>query len=124
MYGKHHSEETRRKISEYLKKDGRMAGKNNPNYGKHHSDDTKKKISERLKKGGKLAGKNNPMYGNTRFRGENSSNAKLTNDKAREIKVLIKENKLNLREIAKIYNVSPECISAIKNNRTWINIQI
>lgn len=45
--GKHHSEETKRKISE-LKK-GKYAGENNPNYGKHYSEETKRKISESKK---------------------------------------------------------------------------
>lgn len=39
MYGKHHSEETRKKLSEANK------GENNPFYGKHHTEETKKKIS-------------------------------------------------------------------------------
>ena len=38
--GKHHTEETRKKISEANK------GKNNPFYGKHHTEETKNKISE------------------------------------------------------------------------------
>lgn len=38
--GRHHTEETKRKISEAKK------GKNNPNYGKHLSEETKRKISE------------------------------------------------------------------------------
>jgi hypothetical protein len=40
FYGKHHSEETKKKLSEANK------GENNPNYGKHPSEETKKKISE------------------------------------------------------------------------------
>lgn len=40
--GKHHSEETRRKLSESHN------GNKNPLYGKHHNEDTKKKISESL----------------------------------------------------------------------------
>lgn len=43
LYGKHHTEETRRKISEATKDE------NNPFYGKHHSEDTKRKISEATK---------------------------------------------------------------------------
>ena len=39
MYGKHHTAEAKRKISEA------MSGKNNPMYEKHHSDETKEKIS-------------------------------------------------------------------------------
>ena len=44
MYGKHLSEETRRKISEAEK--GKLTGEKHPFYGKHHSEKTKKKISE------------------------------------------------------------------------------
>ena len=43
--GKHHSEETRKKISESNK------GENNPMFGKHHSAETRKKLSESLKGG-------------------------------------------------------------------------
>ncbi len=39
MYGKKHSDETRKKISKML------SGKNNPMYGKHHSNEVKTKIS-------------------------------------------------------------------------------
>ena len=38
------SEDHKRKISESLK--GRNSGKNNPFYGKHHSEETRKKLSE------------------------------------------------------------------------------
>lgn len=91
MYGKHHSDETKKKIGysskkrwrdpEYLKKmqnrpkqcgekngmygDHRFAGENHPMYGKHHTEEAKRKISERSK------GENNPMYGDHRFAGEN-----------------------------------------------------
>lgn len=57
MKGRHHSEESKRKFSEYRK--GRHAGVNNPMYGKHLSEETKKKLSERF------SGENNPMYGKT-----------------------------------------------------------
>ena len=40
LYGKHHSEETKRKMSEAKKCE------NNPLYSKHLSEETKKKISE------------------------------------------------------------------------------
>lgn len=39
MYGKHHTAEAKRKISEATR------GENNPMYGKNHTDETKKKIS-------------------------------------------------------------------------------
>ncbi len=61
MYGKHHTNETKEKISNALK--GLMAGENNPMYGVHLevSEETRKKISESNK--GLLIGDKNPMYG-------------------------------------------------------------
>ena len=47
FYGKHHSEETKRKISEAKK--GKLLGENNPNYGKKHTKEVREKISERVK---------------------------------------------------------------------------
>ena len=43
MFGKHHSGETRKRISESLK------GEKSPNYGKHLSGETRKKLSEAIK---------------------------------------------------------------------------
>ena len=59
MYGKHHSEETKLKLSEankgkHLSEETKLKisevrkGKNHPLYGKHHSDETKKKMSEKV----------------------------------------------------------------------------
>ena len=42
--GKHHSEETRKKLSDAHK--GKQVGENNPFYGKHHSEESKKKMSD------------------------------------------------------------------------------
>lgn len=50
-YGKHHTEETRRKMSENRK--GKYVGENNPNYGHYWSDELRRKMSETMK------GKNN-----------------------------------------------------------------
>lgn len=41
-YGKHHTEETREKISSTLK--GKFSGENHPMYGKHHTEETKQKM--------------------------------------------------------------------------------
>lgn len=47
FYGKHHSKETRDKISNARK--GRFCGENSPLYGTHPSEETKKKMSESAK---------------------------------------------------------------------------
>ena len=47
MFGRHHTEETRIKISKNRR--GLTSGKNNPMYGKKHSLETKQKISNSLK---------------------------------------------------------------------------
>lgn len=44
FYGKHHTEEAKKKISEARK--GKYCGENNPNYGKKITEEQKKKISE------------------------------------------------------------------------------
>jgi len=55
MFGKKHSEDSIRKMSEAHK--GKMIGEKNPFYGKTHSEETRKKISETHK------GKPSPMKG-------------------------------------------------------------
>ena len=53
--GKHRSEETRKRISESKK--GKYIGENNPMYGKHLSEEARNKLSEIN------SGENHPMYG-------------------------------------------------------------
>lgn len=72
FYGRNHSDETKKKISESNKgkhrsdevkkrmsvsRKGKFCGENNPNYGKHPSEETRRKMSE------KRRGENNPHYG-------------------------------------------------------------
>lgn len=52
FYGKHHTEESKEKISKNRK--GKCAGEEHPFYGKHHTEESLKKMSENRKgKGGK-----------------------------------------------------------------------
>ena len=52
FYGKHHTEETKEKISKNKKR--KRAGQNHPFYGKHHTEESLQKMSENRKsKGGK-----------------------------------------------------------------------
>lgn len=75
MYGKTHTKEARKKISECSKNREvtpefitKMiiinSGKNNGMYGRSHSESAKKIIATKLKQRGGHAGKQNPNYGN------------------------------------------------------------
>jgi group I intron endonuclease len=104
LFGKHLSEETKKKISQTLI--GKMVGENNPMFGKHLSEETKKKISESQK--GKhcseetkrklseaLSGEKSPKYG--------KSLSEETKDKLRKAnlgKHLSEETKKKLSEAA------------------------
>jgi hypothetical protein len=91
-------------------------GEKNYNFGKHRSDEVKNKISEKNK------GECHPMFGIKRS-GEKSGNHKLTERKIIQIKMLFKLGFKNI-EISKIYNISPEEISSIKNKRSWSHIKV
>ena len=69
MYGKHHSEQSKRQMSLHSK--GKTAGSKNGMYGKHHSEKSKQLMSLHSK--GKTAGEKNGMYGK---KGMNSINGK------------------------------------------------
>lgn len=88
-FGKKRSSETCKKLSESKK------GKNNPNFGKITSKEIKKKMIN-----------NNKYY-------------KLSEKLVIEIKLLFIENKLKIKEIAKLYNVSSKTIYDIKNKKRW-----
>lgn len=66
FYGKHFSEESKKKLSNALK--GKMAGEKNPFYGQKHSEETKQKLSEYA---AARIGELNPNYGNHALAGEN-----------------------------------------------------
>lgn len=66
FYGKHHSEETKQKLSKDRK--GKGVGENNPFYGKSHSEETKQKLSKYAST--RIRDKN-PNYGNHTLAGEN-----------------------------------------------------
>jgi group I intron endonuclease len=114
--GKHLSEETRKKISESL-------------IGKHPSEVTRKKISEALM--GKLTGENHPMFGkhlseetkeklSEAQRGENHSQAKLSWIQVKEIREKYFTGNYFQKELAEEYNVHKSDISHIIQNKTWV----
>lgn len=56
-------------------------------------------------------------------REENHYNAKLNTEMVKSIKNLLR-NKLSLRKIAKLYNVSASAINSISLNRSWKSVEI
>jgi hypothetical protein len=109
--GKVNSEKTRKKISEALK-------------GKPLSLETRKKLSE-SHKGKKFSDETKMRMSRARkgisrpdISGEKSGRAKLSEEKVKEIRELLKEG-MSLRKIADIYGVSFYSIFCIKKERTW-----
>jgi hypothetical protein len=91
------------------KPDNSKPGKLNPFFGHHHSDEQIQRWKNNMK--GKNAGSKNPA-------------AKVNESQVKEIKILLKENKLKKTEIAKLYNVSKCLIGDISKNRTWTHVII
>ena len=102
-YGKHHTEESRKKIS---KNHADVSGENHPMYGKHHSEESKRKLSESRK--GKCCGENNPSYGKT---GKLSNNAKAV------ICITTKAVFYTAKEAGEYYNINYKGISECLNGR-------
>jgi group I intron endonuclease len=115
-YGKKHSEETKRKISEATKgrkswSEGKkrpehsekMKGENNPFYGKTHTDEAKKKLSEIRKKAAREKG-----------------GKKLTIELAREIRARYNsEEDTTIAQLARDYGISRSFCSGVIKNIYW-----
>lgn len=103
------TEETKSKISKSNKGNIKRIGRKlsdehkeklrKSHLGKSLSDETKQKISKK-------------------FKGENHPRAKLTQNKANEIRLLF--GSLKMKEIANKYNVSVNTIELIKMNKLWV----
>ena len=93
FYGKHHSEETKLKISNSNKKHFSIK-ENTPMFEKHHSEKTKLKISK--SRTGKYFAKNNPNFGK-----KHTEESKLKISNGHKGKILSEEHKNKLRKIMK-----------------------
>ncbi len=56
------------------------------------------------------------------FEGINNPKCKLSEKNVIEIRLLLKEGKLNQREIAKIFNITYSQVSKIKLNQIWSHV--
>jgi len=55
--------------------------------------------------------------------GSKVSTAKLTEDEVKEIKYLIRQSKLTIKQIANMFNASGSMIQDIKSEKTWKHIE-
>jgi group I intron endonuclease len=78
MDGRKHNEETKKRYSEQNK------GSKHWNFGKHWDDETKRKISETQKKNGKNKGENNPRYRKGLFGEKNPMFGKKLSDETKQ----------------------------------------
>jgi group I intron endonuclease len=126
MYGKHHSEETKKKMSasKLGKPSGALGrkhsdenkaiwslqrtGPGHPMYGKHQSKEARQKISQVKLQNGKT-------------KGEKHWKATLTNDQAIKISSLFQNDKMKISEIAKLYNTNYQIIYRIVKGLTFKN---
>jgi group I intron endonuclease len=109
-FGKSPSEETRNKQRK------KMMNINNYFFGKHHTENNKKRIN--------MIRKEKFKNGELNFKGNNSPNHKLTEDQVIQIKLLLKEGMLTQQEIADMFQIKRETVSAIKNGKIWSYIKI
>jgi len=138
MLGRHHSEESCRKMSEWRKV--HSIGEGNGFYGKRHTPETLKKISESLK--GKVVGERNGMFGKygelnpffgkkhteeTRkvmsehhadVHGAKHPRTKFTESDVKDIIKLLLDG-VPTKEVAKMYKVSLSCITGIRSHKNW-----
>lgn len=95
--------------------------------GCHNDGNPENNLIENLRWDTRSANVKDSIKHNTRFQADNTGSknhfAKLNEKQVRIIRWLLKENKLSLTEIAKIFGVHYSTIYDIKNNKTWKHIK-
>jgi group I intron endonuclease len=109
MLGKHHTPETKQKMSED------RIGEGNPFYGKRHTQQSRQIMSQNPNR--KYFGEDNPFYGK-HFTGDDNPFAKLTAEIVIEARKLHKEGMTFVR-LSKKYDVSESAISRAVRGLTW-----
>lgn len=124
--GGKHSEETKAKMSLAHKGSKRSAqaclnmaagkmGEKNPMFGKPHSEEHKRRLSENMK--GMMNG-GSFQKGHSNSLGERHPQAKLNEEKVREIRRLLTTG-MPQSQVAALYGVSRGCILAVNTHRSW-----
>jgi group I intron endonuclease len=100
-----------RSLSDKKERSNFSTGKGNPMFGRHHTNESVNRMSLTRKENGTA-------------RGANNSKAKLNETQVKEIKLMLKEGKLQQKEIATIYNVRASAIQKIASGKNWDHITI
>jgi len=126
FYGKHHSDETKDFLSAVAKERYKNPEDNNF-YGKKHTEKSIQKIKIALsdptvktKQVESKLGNKNPMFG---IVGSQHHNAKLDEEKVRQIKILLKSRQKK-STIARLFNISESSIRFIEIEKTWAHVKI
>lgn len=93
-----------REIMTEINKNKAKSGKDHHMYGKHHTDDAKRKIREKGK--GRVNSEKQKLIAKELFTGKTNPNYK--NIDLEEVIRLIKEEKLTIKEIANLFNITKE----------------
>lgn len=126
MYGKtrNFSEETKEKMGKAFR--GKTLSEKHKqkiseaHEGKTHSEEVKKRLSEIHK--GKTLSEEHKKKMSKAHEGEKSSSAKLTKEKASEIKWLALNSNKTQKEIGNKYGITKNSVSNIKLEKTWSHI--
>ena len=100
MFGKKHSEETKKKMS--VSKKGLQSCEKNPMFGKHHSEESKKKMSQNHYD---CSGEKNPMFGK-----KHSEESKKKLSDAKKGKPMSEKQKKKLSKIVLQFTLDGELI--------------
>lgn len=125
------NDEQKRQMSE--RKKIAYVGEGNPFFGKHHSDETKKKISDIRIEQGIASGENNPFFGKTHSdetikhlteinTGANHPKAKYTEQDVLDIRSKFASGNFSYKELSIEYGTSPRYIRTIIERKTWKHI--
>jgi group I intron endonuclease len=116
------NEETRRRLSEVMK--GKRAGEKHPLYGKHHSEETRRKIREALREKKYALNKHQTEETHQkRSEAHRGKTTPLTQSDVIEIRRRIAAGE-KLKSISADFNVCIGCISNIKHGRNWSWLEV
>jgi group I intron endonuclease len=116
-YGRHHTDETKKKISDHHITTGACAGEKNGMYGKHHSQEAKNKIG--TSNTGKIRTQEALNKLSVAFKGEKNPAAKITKEIADKIRAEYVWREMTAEFLGKKYGITKRMVLNILHNRNW-----